>query len=146
MKKIIRYSIYFIIFSFVGSLVEYFFGFFGGTGVAYYRSLYELFNIKIYFIPFYGIIGIILILFGRIFDKKKISIYYRGFLNGLLIIAWELIGGLFTIIVFGHNMWNYTEHLLNFKGIISVQMSLLWIAAGYVFSWVYEYAIKRFEK
>ncbi len=145
-NTLIRYLVYFIVFSFIGSLIEYLFGFVGGSGIAYYRSLYELTNIKIYFIPFYGIVGITLILFGRIFDKRKINFYYQGLLNGLLIISWELIGGLFAITIFGHNLWDYSNQMLNFRGIICIQISLLWILTGYIFSFVYKYIIKRFEK
>jgi uncharacterized membrane protein len=146
-NKLLRYLIYFIIFSFIGSLIEYIFGFFGGTGVAYDRGLFEMFNIKIYFISFYGLVGLSLIFFENLFDKinkQKIKFIYQGLLNGALIVLWELVGGLFSIAVYGHSFWDYSNQPLNFMGIISLPMSLIWILAGYSFSFIYKFVIKKF--
>lgn len=145
-SNLVRYPVYFIIFSFMGSLIEYLYGFIGGTGISYDRALYELFNIKIFFIPFYGLVGLSLVFFEKILTKHKIKIIYQGLLNGLLIISWELIGGLFSIMVFGHGFWDYSKQPLNFYGIISVKMSLLWILTGYLFSFIYRFFIKKYKK
>ncbi len=145
LKILVKYIIYFIIFSFIGSLIEYLFGFLGGRGIAYDRGLYELFNIKIFFIPFYGLVSLILILFDKILDKKNVKFVYRGILNGLLIVSWELIGALFSIAVFGHKLWDYSNHTINLNGMISLQMSFLWIIAGYLFALLYRYIIKKYE-
>jgi uncharacterized membrane protein len=147
-KKLLRYLIYFIIFSLTGSLIEYIFGFFGGTGIAYDRGLYEMFNIRIYFISFYGLVGLSLIFLENFFEKlkkHKMKIIYQGLLNAALIVLWELVGGLFSIATSGHAFWNYSQQPLNFMGIISLQMSLIWIVVGYLFSFVYKFVIKKFE-
>jgi len=144
LKILIRYSIYFIIFSFIGSLLEYLFRFVEGTGIAYDKGLYELFNVKIFFIPFYGLVGLSLIFFDRFLEKKKIKIFYMGILNGLLIVSWEFVGALFSIVVLGHKVWDYSEHILNFNGMISLQMSFLWILIGYLFALLYKYIIKKY--
>ena len=146
-NKFFIYSVYFIIFSFLGSLIEYFFGFFGGAGIAYDKAIYEMFNLKIYFISFYGLVGLSLVFFNNIIEKrkKKIKFIYRGLFNGILIVSWELIGGLFSIFVYGHSFWDYSNHPLNFMGIISLRMALLWIVAGYFFSLIYEFIIKKIK-
>jgi len=143
--KIIKYIIYFIIFSIIGSLIEYLFGFIGGRGIAYDKGLYELFNVKIFFIPFYGLVSLSLILFNKILDKKKVKFFYRGLLNGILIVSWELVGALFSIAIFGHKLWDYSNHILNLNGMISLQMSFLWLIAGYIFALLYKYIIKKYE-
>jgi uncharacterized membrane protein len=140
-NQYLLYLFYFIIFSFAGSLMEYLFGFVGGRGVAYDKALYLLFNVKLFFIPYYGAAGLILIYFENLFDKKKIKFVYRGFLNAIIILAWELIGGLFSLVIFGQKLWDYSNHFINFFGIISLQMFLLWIVVGYLFSLLYRHII-----
>ena len=146
LKKFLIYLIYFISFSFIGSLMEYLFGFFGGEGIAYDKALYEILNIKIYFISFYGLVGLTLVLLNNFLEKKKIKFVLRGLINGILIVAWELIGGLFSIFVYGHSFWDYSNHSFNFMGIISLSMSFLWIIVGYIFSFIYEFMIKKINK
>jgi uncharacterized membrane protein len=145
-NNLLRYFIYFIIFSFIGSLIEYLYGFIGGTGIAYDRTLYELTNIKIFFISFYGLVCLSLILFEKFLNKKKIKTIYYGLLNGILIVCWELVGGLFSISLFGHNFWDYSKQPFNFYGIISIEMFLFWVLAGYIFSFIYKFIIEKYEK
>ena len=146
-NKFLKYFIYFIIFSFLGSLIEYLFGFFGGAGIAYDKAIYEMFDLKIYFISFYGLVGLSLVGFNNFIEKReeKIKFFYRGLFNGILIVSWELIGGLFSIFVYGHAFWNYSSQPLNFMGIISLRMALLWTVAGYFFSFIYEFIIKKIK-
>ncbi len=146
-SKFLKYLIYFVIFSFLGSLMEYLFGFFGGAGIAYDKAIYEMFNLKIYFISFYGLVGLSLVFFNNFMEKrkKKIKFFYRGLFNGILIVSWELIGGLFSIFVYGHSFWDYSNHPFNFMGIISLRMALLWIVAGYFFSLAYKLIIRKIK-
>ncbi|MDD5012472.1 MAG: hypothetical protein PHQ66_02400 [Candidatus Nanoarchaeia archaeon] len=137
----VMYIFYFIAFSFLGSLMEYLFGLVGGRGIAYDKGLFELLNLKLYFIPYYGFVGVILIFFEKLLEKKKVKFVYWGILNAVIILAWELIGGLFSLIVFGHKLWDYSNHFLNFMGIISLQMFLIWIVLGYLFSFLYRHII-----
>ena len=147
-SRLLKYLIYFVIFSLTGSLIEYLFGFFGGTGIAYDRGLYEMFNIQIYFISFYGLVGLSLIFLNNFLGKlkkHKIKFIFYGLFDALLIILWELVGGLFSIATSGHAFWDYSKQPFNFRGIISLQMSLIWILVGYFFSLLYKFIIKRFE-
>jgi len=148
-NKFLKYFIYFVIFSFMGSLIEFLFGFFSGaTIIAYDKALLEMFNIKFYFIPFYGLVGVCLIFFENLFEKinkHKIKFAYQGLLDGIFIVLWELVGGLFSIFVYGHNFWDYSNDPFNFLGIISLRMSLLWILMGYFFNLVYHIIIKKIK-
>jgi uncharacterized membrane protein len=137
-----RYLLYFIIFSFVGSLLEYLMGFLGGSGIGYDKAIYQFFNLKLYFIPFYGTGALILIFFEKFLEEKKIKFVYMGFLDGVLIVIMELIVGLLTLIFLDERFWNYSRQPFNFMGIISPEMFLAWIVAGYVFSLFYKHFIK----
>lgn len=44
--------------------------------------------------------------------------------------AVEFLAGLFQLIFFGTQSWNYSSHALNLGGFISLKMTLLWGAAG----------------
>lgn len=140
--KLIFYVTCFIAFSFLGSLMEYLFGFFGGTGFAYNRMVEYFFHIKIYFIPYYGTTSLILLMSERFLDKRKIKFVYRGLLIGIIITIWELISGLFTLSTIGINFWDYSSQPFNFLGVISLKMSLLWVGVGYLFSLIYQYILK----
>jgi len=147
-RDLFRYIIYFIIFSFIGSLIEYSFKFFGGAGIAYDQGLYKLLNIKLYFIPLYGLVGLSLVLLENFLEKlkkPKIKFVYFGLFNALIIILWELIAGLACIFAFGYVFWDYSGYFLDFMGIISLQVSLLWVVIGYLFSFIYEFIIKKYE-
>jgi uncharacterized membrane protein len=141
-KKILIYLSYFILFSLLGSFTEYIFGFMGGRGIAYDQFIYYFFHVKLFFIPFYGLGGLILILFERFMDTKKIKFIYRGLLNAVIITFWELIGGLFSLEILKTRFWDYSTQPFNFMGIISLKMSLYWILLGYVFSFIYRYVIR----
>lgn len=142
-EKFVKYLLYFVIFSFLGSLMEYLYGFAGGTGINYDRGLNYFFDIKIFFIPYYGIISLILLFFDKFMEDKKIKILYWGILNAVIITAWEFISGLFCLIVLNERFWDYSNARLNFLGIISVPMFLRWIAIGYLFTFIYKGILKK---
>lgn len=122
--------------------MESIFGLFlGRTAFAYDKGLYLLFHVKLFFIPYYGLVGLILVYFEKLFDKKKIPFIYHGLLDSIVILSWELIGGLFSIIVFGQKLWDYSNHFMNFFGIISLQMFFIWICVAYLFSLIYRHII-----
>lgn len=137
--KLVRYILYFILFSFVGLIFEYLLG-----SVLYSKGIYGLFKIKMPLIFFYGFGFLILVYFEKYIYSKKASIYFKGLMNGLIIILYELFGGLISILVFGHNLWDYSTHFLNFYGIISLPASLIWIILGYLFTIFYKWRKKDF--
>jgi uncharacterized membrane protein len=145
-KKLGKYLFYFIIFSFLGALLEYLFGLIRGNPIFYWRSLYLITGLKIPFIPFYGGVFLLLVLFQDFLSKKKVPFYYWGLLNSTLVISWELLGGLIGLYIFKELIWDYSTHILNFMGIISLPMFLLWVVGGYVFSFIYLYVNKILRK
>ena len=137
-KKIIKYSVLFILFSFIGALLEYLFTLIVGVPISYYwRSLYLLTGLKIPFIPFYGGIFLLLIFIQRLLQSKKVPFILWGGINAFLIIIYEFIFGLLGFKTFKVLIWDYTSHIPNMMGIISLNMSILWILAGYLFSIIY---------
>ena len=132
-SKLIRYILYFVSFSFIGLIFEYLLG-----SVFYSKGIYGLFHIKIPLLFFYGFGFLILVYFEKYIYSKKASIYFKGLINGLIIISYELFGGLVSILVFGNNLWDYSNHILNFMGIISLPASLIWITSGYLFTIFYQ--------
>jgi uncharacterized membrane protein len=144
-KKIFRYIIYFIIFSFLGSLMEYSSSFIGGKGIYYDQGLYIWFGKEIPFIPLYGLGGVTLILLQNYLSQKNVNRIFFGLVNGAVITAIEFLSGFFSLIVFKRIFWSYSHQLLNFRGIISLPMFLTWILVGYIFSLVYFLIIKKLE-
>jgi uncharacterized membrane protein len=145
-KKWWKYLILFVIFSFLGSFMEYTYGFIGGVGIFYDKAIYQWFEIKILFIPYYGLSAIILFLFEQFMESKKINIIYHGFLNALIITNWEFFSGLFSLIVFKQRFWNYSNHSFNILGLISFPMFLRWIMVGYIFSLIYYFILRKIMK
>lgn len=136
-----RYFFYFVIFSLIGPLIEW--SFYFGKGILYDQGIYHLFGIKLAFIPFYGLGGLILIILDQFLEAKKIKFIYWGLLNGVFSVLWELIGGLFTLFVFNERFWDYSNQSFNFRGIISLRMFLVWTLMGYFFSVIYRGIISK---
>lgn len=136
--KIIEYPAYFIFFSFLGSLIEFLFG-----RVYYDKTIFELLGIKIAFIPFYGMLFVILIALQKFMLKSKTPFYFWGLINAAIITLWELIWGLIGFNLFNHLIWNYSSHILNFKGIISLPRTIIWVMVGYLFSFLFIVIFKK---
>jgi len=136
-KRLFNCLLIFFIFSFLGAVIEFCFGSLFGGGIFYDKTIYILFNIKIPFIPIYGLGGILLVLVGNFLDKKRISLWCRGLINGIVVTLFELLGGVISLIVLNRNLWDYSNHFLNLNGMISFPMFVLWIMGGYIFSFIY---------
>ncbi len=61
--------------------------------------------------------------------------YLQFFIYCIIGFTIELLGG--YILEFGLHMraWNYTDHFLNFRGYVSLQMTILWGLVGTAFSY-----------
>lgn len=136
-----KYLFYFVIFSLIGSLIEW--SFYFGKGIPYDQGLYLLLGVKLFFIPFYGLGGIILTLLDQFLEAKKIKFIYWGLFNGVASVLWELTGGVFTLLIFHEMFWNYSNQSFNFMGIISLRMFLVWTLVGYFFSIIYQRKISK---
>lgn len=136
-KRFFNCLLIFLIFSFLGAVIEFCYGSLSGGGMFYDKTIYILLNIKIPFIPIYGFGAILLILVGNFLDNKKVSFWCRGLINGVVITIFELLGGILSLVVLKRNLWDYSNHFLNLNGMVSFPMLILWIIAGYLFSFVY---------
>lgn len=133
-----KYSIIFIIFSFLGALLEFLFTKFTNQELFYFdRTFFLLTGIRIPFIPFYGALFVILIALQGFLLRNKIKLIYIGLINGLVMTLWELVWGIVGLKIFNRLLWDYSLQPLNFMGIISLPMSILWIISGYVLAFTY---------
>jgi uncharacterized membrane protein len=140
--KFIKYFLAFVLFSFLGFIIEYIYGCIVGDPFLYDKFFYDQFRLFLPFIPIYGLGGMILLFLAGYMEKKKIKFAYRGLINALIITIWEFIGGIFTYLFLSKIYWDYSSHFLNLT-FISLQVFIMWLVAGYLFSWVYSIAIKN---
>ena len=54
----------------------------------------------------------------------------QAFLGAAIITAMELLSGLVVNVGLGWNVWDYSQHALNYKGQICLGFSLLWVPAS----------------
>ena len=139
-KEVIKHIGYFFLFSFLGWILEITFS----QKIAAFGLLPELYNISIPFIPVYGFGGLLLLFASRYYDQKKITFMLRGLISGMMLTILELFSGLFVELVFGVKIWDYSSHVINFDGIISLPVSLAWVTISYIFELIRKYLIKKF--
>jgi uncharacterized membrane protein len=137
--KLFKYPLFFILFSFIGLIIENIFFFIIGDAPRFYdKSIYLFLGIKIPFILIYGFVGCVLLKVQSI----KMNFLLRGILNGIIIICFEFLIG-FISLELNYRAWDYSNQFLNLLGIISLQMSILWIILGIVFSFIYKLIMER---
>lgn len=115
---------YFIIYSFLGWLMESFF-----------RTICEkkLINtgfLKGPFCPIYGFGAIIMFLFLDNYENKPILLFFIAF---ILLTLWEYVVGVILEKVFKTKYWDYSDHKFNFQGRICLTNSIFWGILGVVF-------------
>lgn len=136
-RKILYLTVVFFLFSFIGTLLEFIYKTIFSKPIFYDISIYLLSGLKIPLIPVYGIGAVFMVLIGNVLDEGKNGIILRGVINGVVLTILELWSGFLSLIVFGNNVWDYSDQILNFNGIISLQMFTTWIIAGYIFTFIY---------
>jgi len=145
----LKYVLLIIIFSFAGALLELLWSYIlTGNVDIFDKGIFYYFGWKIFFIPFYGVAGLILIFFEKLMDKRKVKIKlrYKGLLIGLFINIFELVTGLFCLLILKHQFWNYSNLPFNFLGIISIPTAINWVIIGYLFTLLYHFVIKKLLK
>lgn len=123
---IIKYIFIFLVASAIGRFYEFYLVLGEGT-----LNYYHYFPTSIYTLIFalpYGI-AIMLIYFAfKFLDEYKIKSFALRVITGTgLIILAELVTGLIGIKIAGVMPWDYTDHILNYKGLISLPISIRWI-------------------
>ena len=109
---------YFIIYSFIGYVIETLFGI-ATKGVWESRQSF-LYG------PFCGIYGsgaVIIILFSKYFNKNKIMLFIGGLIIGTLT---EYMTSFLVETIMGITWWDYSDQILNINGRVCLLYSIFW--------------------
>lgn len=113
-----RILIYFIIYSFIGFVVETLFALVNYNVLESRKSfLYGP------FCGIYGVGAVVLILVLRLFNKNNYTLFLGGCITGSII---EYIMSFLGEILFGARWWDYSKRLLNINGRICLLYSIFW--------------------
>ena len=122
--KLFEILLYFIIYSFLGWIME-----------STFRTIKEkkIINtgfLKGPFCPIYGFGAIIMFLFLDQFENKPILLF---FIAMIILTIWEYIVGVLLEKIFKTKYWDYSDHKFNFQGRICLTNSIYWGLLGVVF-------------
>ena len=122
--KLFEIILYFIIYSFLGWIME-----------STFRTIKEkkIINtgfLKGPFCPIYGFGAIIMFLFLDQFENKPILLF---FIAMIILTIWEYIVGVLLEKIFKTKYWDYSDHKFNFQGRICLTNSIYWGVLGVVF-------------
>ncbi|MGN0164665.1 MAG: hypothetical protein ACI39R_00640 [Lachnospiraceae bacterium] len=87
---------------------------------------------SLWMFPIYGMAAFISPIYKGI---KKLHVFFRAFIYGILIISVEYIAGT-ILLLFNSCPWDYTYAAMNYKGIIRLDYFPLWMAAGLFFEFL----------
>lgn len=122
--QLLELATYFIIYSFLGWVLE-----------SIFRSFCEKKIINTGFLrgpicPIYGCGAIIMILFLKNFSNSKILLFIMSI---IFLSLWEYIVGVILEKLFKTKYWDYSDHRFNYKGRICLTNSIAWGFLGVLF-------------
>ena len=122
--QLLELATYFIIYSFLGWVLE-----------SIFRSFCEKKIINTGFLigpicPIYGCGAIIMILFLKNFSSSKILLFIMSI---IFLSLWEYIVGVILEKLFKTKYWDYSDHKFNYKGRICLTNSIAWGFLGVLF-------------
>lgn len=122
--QLLELATYFIIYSFLGWVLE-----------SIFRSFCEKKIINTGFLrgpicPIYGCGAIIMILFLKNFSNSKILLFTMSI---IFLSLWEYIVGVILEKLFKTKYWDYSDHKFNYKGRICLTNSIAWGFLGVLF-------------
>lgn len=122
--QLLELATYFIIYSFLGWILE-----------SIFRSFCEKKIINTGFLigpicPIYGCGAIIMILFLKNFSNSKILLFIMSI---VFLSLWEYIVGVILEKLFKTKYWDYSDHKFNYKGRICLTNSIAWGFLGVFF-------------
>ena len=122
--QLLELATYFIIYSFLGWVLE-----------SIFRSFCEKKIINTGFLrgpicPIYGCGAIIMILFLKNFSNSKILLFAMSI---IFLSLWEYIVGVILEKLFKTKYWDYSDHKFNYKGRICLTNSIAWGFLGVLF-------------
>jgi uncharacterized membrane protein len=119
-----EYFVYFIIYSFVGWLIESI-AFSITRGHFVYRG-----SLKGPFLPTYGTGALFLFAFLNFFANNKITLY---FISVVLMTLWEYFVHWLLEVTFKKKWWDYSTYFFNIHGRVCLLYSLCWGLLGIIF-------------
>ncbi len=119
------FILYFAMYSFLGWIIESSFRTISEHKLTNTGFLYG------FFVPIYGISSLTMILIQPFLAMH--SFIFQAIILGIVITFVEYLGGLFSEIVFGVKLWDYSTKKFNFHGRICLQFSIGWTILAYVF-------------
>ena len=131
-----RILIYFIIYSFIGFVVETLFALVNYNVLESRKSfLYGP------FCGIYGVGAVVLILVLRLFNKNNYTLFLGGCITGSII---EYIMSFLGEILFGVRWWDYSKRFLNINGRICLLYSIFWGILSLILIRIINPAIDKF--
>ena len=131
-----RILIYFIIYSFIGFVVETLFALVNYNVLESRKSfLYGP------FCGIYGVGAVVLILVLRLFNKNNYTLFLGGCITGSII---EYIMSFLGEILFGVRWWDYSKRFLNINGRICLLYSIFWGVLSLILIRIINPAIDKF--
>jgi len=119
----IKYIILFIVGSFFGMVIEFFFH------SLRQKKFVNPGMLTVPFLPLYGFAVVVLYLVSDL----SINLFYKGALFLIVTTLFEYIGGLIFIKLLKINLWDYSANKYNLQGLICPLYSLFWLVLSLVF-------------
>lgn len=134
MNKIIMIFSYFIIYSFLGWLLE-----------SIYKTIYQKKLVNSGFLlgpvcPIYGVGALILYFVLKGFKGNAVIVFCLGF---VVLSVWEYLVSIFLEKVFHTKYWDYSENKYNLQGRVCLKNSCFWGILGIVFIYLVHPFVKK---
>ena len=153
-----NYLLYYIIFGFVGSIIEFIYMLFKkstclSNNIISYKnilkctqktpfcgdSLIKYIGLCLPFFNVYGLGAVILAIFANRFHKWNFFVY--SLVTSYLITVMECMVGQISFNFNGYQTWNYGSNICN--GYISFNIYICWLVLAYIFRWIYYHIEKK---
>ena len=100
------------------------------------------FGISFGFFFLFFFVNWLLKVFGKIKNKILVSFIISLFFS-ILCFLLELIVGIFYLDVFNYQLWDYTMYTYNYRGVIALEIYLLWFFLGFFYAlFCFKYVLK----
>ncbi|MDR0978675.1 MAG: putative ABC transporter permease [Lachnospiraceae bacterium] len=136
--KISEIVIYFLIYSFLGWILE-----------SVYKTILEKKFINSGFLhscfcPIYGLAALIMLIFLNEYKHNYVLLFVLAF---VLLSAWEYVVGALLEKFFKTKYWDYSDKKINIKGRVCLDNSIAWAVLGFVFiKWLHPFIVSILEK
>ena len=143
---ILKYTFLFLLFSLIGRIYE--FDLIISSGTLNYLAHFPTAIYTFLFSTPYGLAGLILYFLISTLNKNELTsnVVFKIFTCVFAINLIELFAGLLALNTIGVMPWDYSHHILNYKGLISLPITIRWTIFAILFNWFGYNKIKTFMK